>query len=136
MRNMKRVMVLPFEEIEGAFVCVSFKNGKNSFGEQQAEPHMTLVYVNGKVAAEWEPQYGPIQLWYERDSEQPETDAMTHWLWPYGSKPNLRFSQLAVDQHFLPESLVRGDYEHVFAVLKEWASREWEAPAQPESEAA
>ena len=128
MRYMKRVIVLPFGDIEGAFVCVSFRRGQNSLGDPQAEPLITLAYLNGRVAAEWEPQHGPIQLWYQRDSDQPENDAMQHWLWPYGSKGGIRWSQLAVDRANMPEALMSGDFERVFAVLKDWASGEWEAP--------
>ncbi|WP_431861474.1 hypothetical protein [Azospirillum sp.] len=141
-RLIKRVAVLPFPGIDGALVCVSGKKRpvKPEFdvGRIEAEPFMTFTFVRGeaphRVAAEWEPKHGPIQIWYERQEGDHENDCMPHWLWPFGSKGNLRWSQCAVDENDLPERFIEGDYEGIFHVLAIWAEREWEPvelPATP-----
>lgn len=136
-RLIDRVAVLPFPGIENAYLSISAAVSPKEppFDGVRLSPTMTFAYVNGRVAAEWEPQYGPIQLWYERAADDHENDRMPHWLWPFGSKSNARWSQMAVDRHALREAFAGGNYEYIFQVLADWASREWEpaeAPREPE----
>lgn len=129
--HMRRVAVLPFPGIEGAFVCLS---GRKK--EAGASPSVSFVYVNDNVLTEWEPEHGPLQITYKREGGEP--DAMAHWIWPFASKPGLNWSHLAVDNNELPSAFAKGDYAYIFFVLKDWAGRPWEPcepapPAQGES---
>ncbi len=144
----KRVAVLPFPGIENAFVCVSGreKAPPRRHGEKwheshieetckdqwpnefRTEPHMTFAYVHDNCCAEWDGEHGPVQLWFrcEKDYEKDWDKAREHWIFDYAYGSG-HWSQLAVDRDGLPQAFNRGDYAHIFAVLKRWAVSNAEA---------
>ncbi|MGI9500383.1 MAG: hypothetical protein ACR2P3_10105 [Geminicoccaceae bacterium] len=139
--SIKRVAVLPWPGIEGAFLCLSGKRKQTEkFGEYwypmsdhnqerwkfdhdlRTEPFVTFLYDAGDVCAEWDGEYGPIQLWFRKNPDYGYDDAkpIPHWIYgeAYGSG---HWSQMAVDEAQLPQRFVDGDYAAIFAELKQWA---------------
>ena len=87
----------------------------------RVEPFMTFFYDAGDVAAEWEPEFGPIQVWEKCDKDH--ESAKEHYFYDYIVDIPCNFSQLAVEENELPQAFVRGDYDYIFGVLKRWARR-------------
>jgi hypothetical protein len=116
------VGVAKFLGITGAYILVSAsKHVYEAVPELLGvDAHMSFLYHDGTVAAEWEPQYGPIQLWYSCDGAHPE--AMEHYFFDYVLDRPTSWSQLAVDEEGLKEAFLRGDYIHIYSVLHRWAS--------------
>ena len=146
--HMDRVAVLPWPGIENAFLCVSGKTRRRSrYGDKwypANEPHreevqryeeeptaeaaISFTYVGKNVAAEWDGELGPIQMFFRREEGWKEEDgwqeAKPHWLWPFASGQGA-WSQLAVERADLPACFRRGDYAAIFNELRSWVeSRE------------
>jgi hypothetical protein len=135
----KRVAVLPWPTLENCFLCVSgAKKNKEPYGHRfytdthrehiqnyesrintVCEPRISFVYKGDHCAAEWDGRYGPIQMWFEceKDFKDEYQIARPHWIFDYcyGSG---HWSQLAVDDNHLSAAFNRGDYNHIFHVLK------------------
>jgi hypothetical protein len=113
---MNQVIQATIPNIENAHILVSAvwdDNGK-------IHVNMSFLYDSGNVAAEWEPRWGPIQLWYRVDENHEHAKA--HYFYDHvDGSANLAWSQLAVDREGLQGAFVRGDYTHIFRVLKRWA---------------
>ena len=140
--SMKRVAVLPWPKIPGAYLCLSGKRkSTQQFGEfwypknaqhrqerwefdtdLRAEPFITFTYDAGDVCAEWDGAYGPIQLWFRHKPEYTYDGAepQPHWIYEeaYGHG---HWSQVAVEKAQLTRRFIDGDYEAIFAELKRWA---------------
>ena len=136
---MQRVLVLPVPENPNCFVCVSGQKQKQeaygskfygkraphqefdsySDGRFRTKPATTFAYKLNGVAAEWDGEFGPIQLWFECDGPASD-DVREHWLFPFVRKENLTWSQLAVDEARLPEAFNAGDYQCIFSELASW----------------
>ena len=145
---MKRVAVIPFKGLKNCFICVSGQLKKKSLKgekwylghrenteeysgwEDRVKPCITFAYVKNGVAAEWDGEYGPIQLWFkcEKDFKEGYDEAREHWIFPY-AYGNSHWSQLAVDEERLPQKFNIGDYEGIFNVLKGWV--EYNVNPQP-----
>lgn len=139
--TIKRVAVLPWPGIDGAFLCVSgakrrppeklgpnwpkHDNVPRHFDEpsQEAEARITFLFDAGSCCAEWDGEYGPIQIWHRvaKGSKHGEHEAREHWFYEHAIG-NGMWSQMAVDQHDLPRSFISGDFAHIFSVLKSWAT--------------
>ena len=109
-----------FEGIPNAYILVS-----GHFADQEAnrpfKAYMSFLYHNPELgtAAEWEPRYGPIQVWHECGPE--DENAREHYFLDFVNDGGLNWSQLAVDRHRLQEAFNRGYFRHIFAVLKDWS---------------
>lgn len=122
--------IIRTEVKERCFIYQSFGLGESSFGDITLKPHVSFLADSGDgSAAEWEPQYGPIQIWNECPEDwEGETGcgnaikARAHWHFPFVEDSSLNWSQLAVDREGLKEMLVAGDLYGVFAVLMRWAN--------------
>ena len=114
----KTVKVIPFPDIEHAYISISFKKDSNVYGTDYV---LSFLYDSGTIAAEWEPKYGPIQLWYKCDKESP--DAQEHYFYEYHNTPSGSWSQLSVETEGLHEWLLMGQYVAIFNILKRWANR-------------
>ncbi len=111
----KNVKVIPFKDLEHAYVIISFKEDKYGRG---AEYFLSFLYDGGRVAAEWEPRYGPIQRWIKCDKDSP--NAQEHYFYEYHNTPPGSWSQLAVETYGLVKELLMGHYETIFNILKDW----------------
>lgn len=107
---------IPFPEIENAYVLFSAKQHPSEPG--WCVSTLSFLYDAGEVAAEWQPDHGPIQVWYKGTGE--ETDEKHYFYdtvdWNQGT-----WSQMAVYENNLPAAFIRGDYKYIFAVLSRWA---------------
>lgn len=114
---------VPWPNIPNAYVLISV--GEKEIGETGhmiAEPLITYFYDGGKIGAEWEPKYGPIQVW-ETPTEDYEGEVKDHYFYPKVQHKPLNWSQMAVNDSGIKDSLLHGFMEHVFSVLKEWTDR-------------
>ena len=123
--------ILRTEYKERCYIYQSFRHTESDFGDYTLETTMTFFADSGRgTAAEWEPRYGPIQLWTEctedwtgRDCVGREIKARKHWHFPFVRDYTGDWSQLAVDDERLKQNLIQGDLEYVFSVLMRWATR-------------
>ena len=90
-------------------------------GPPQVRATMSFLYDAGSKAAEWEPQYGPIQIWTK--CEEGAENSRPHYFYDYVLQDGWNWSQLAVDKAALPDAFAAGNYEHIFAELKAWSAR-------------
>lgn len=136
------VLRLPFKEIDGAFIILSFKYETISAAHldfyykwkepaYRKIPYMSFFYASNDTAAEWEPKHGPIMTYEKCEKDwkginwcDKEISAKEHWFFDYVKDEPLAFSQLAVDEERLHEKLTNNDYAGIFSVLKRWAERE------------
>jgi hypothetical protein len=139
----KPVLRLPFHEIPGAYIIVSFQYGTISkahtythtrYGEDYVpdSPLLTFFYGGDEVGAEWEPQYGPIMTyrkckpdWLGETQRGSELKAKEHWFYDYVEDNALAWSQLAVDRTGLKQMLKDGDFVSIFGVLKSWTENRY-----------
>ena len=105
-------------------VSATRKSGELYRDVYYAEPTMSFFYDAGDVAAEWEPRYGPIQVWSKCDETYDgKYKAREHYFYDFVIDIPGNWSQLSVETERLPQAFVRGDYDHIFSVLKSWARR-------------
>lgn len=136
----KRVAILPWPNMENCFLCVSGAiKQKQRYGdkwytavhkehvqdyetEDKADARITFAYRTENVAAEWDGEYGPIQVWYkcDKDYKQGYDEARPHWLFDYAYGAG-HWSQMAVGENHLTQRFNEGDYEGIFRVLKRFA---------------
>lgn len=79
----------------------------------------SFLYDAGDIAVEWEPKYGPIQIWHrcEKDAE----GAQEHYFFDYQNSRSGSWSQIAVESHNLHHHFFAGDFDYIFNILKDWA---------------
>lgn len=114
---------------DNCFIYQSFGYKTTDFGDRLIRPHVSFLADGGEgVAAEWEPQYGPIQKWNEctrdwvgENSSGHEIKSRKHWHYDFVQDNNMMWSQLAVDEEDLKGKLTRGYLDSVFDVLLRWA---------------
>lgn len=140
---MKRVAVVPWPDRPNCYICISGKlrrerrygekwyvdhdheeqTTKHEFGDKRTEPLISFTYARDGVAAEWDGDAGPIQLWFKCErgfkEENGYSEAREHWLWPFAYGRG-HWSQLAVDRADLPDRFNRGDWDGIFAELQRW----------------
>jgi hypothetical protein len=114
-----RVLKTKVEEIPGAWIFLSayVKNRKESITQLNTAATVSFVFYNGDIAAEWEPNYGPIQL-FERGEEG--EDSRPHYVFPFVKNNLFAWSQMDVEREGLPEAFINGDYKYIFAILEGW----------------
>jgi len=120
--NSKQKRVLKFEYKPNCFVLVSFRERDSGCGDFRIKPIVSFLYDAGDVAAEWEVEYGPIQI-FHKCSEDAE-GAKEHYYYDYENSSPLSWSQLAVDRWGLPKEASRGEWDYIFAVLQDWADKD------------
>jgi hypothetical protein len=111
----KSIKIIPFPEIENAYIVISAIKAENGNNVRHA---MTFLYdgKNGQ-AIEWEPDYGPItRLTQCKESDE---DAEPHWFFPFYTGHG-NWSQLGVEKSGLPYFFLKGDYKALFSAMKEW----------------
>jgi len=94
---------------------------KNKFDEFDVVAHVTFLYDAGNIAAEWEPEHGPVQLWDK--CEEGDEGASEHYYFDYTNSPSLNCSYAVVEDYRLPQAFYRGDYDYIFKVLEDRARR-------------
>jgi hypothetical protein len=121
---MNRVLVVNVPQYgEGAYVIYSAakRDLEETFGEIQVKNNFSFCFINGDHAAEWEPEYGPIQVWHK--CKKDDSESKPHYIFDFTDSGNLNWSQMAVDKYQLPYSANQGDWQYIFNVLEEWASK-------------
>lgn len=120
--------IIKSEFRERCFIYQSFWLEETPHGDKMVTPHVSFLADSGDGhAAEWEPRYGPIQLWHECDESwigDHNAKPRKHWHFPLVENNPLDWSQLAVDDEDLKGKLGRGDVDGVFDVLTRWAGRD------------
>ena len=117
----KRVMVTPYKEKCFVIVSAPKRDLSETYGEIRVKSIVSLLYDAGDVAAEWELEHGPIQIW-EKATELND-DTKDHYYYDFVVNTPMNWSQLAVDTNGLPQAAACGDWDYIFAVLEDWASR-------------
>lgn len=133
----KRIAILPWPGMENCFLCLSGAlKRKTQYGEKwytniheehtqrficsnTVEARISFAYREKNVAAEWDGEYGPIQIWYKCDKDYKEgyDEAREHWLFDYAYGTG-HWSQIAVEENHLAQSFNEGDYAHIFSVIR------------------
>jgi len=112
---MKNILKATYKDNCLIFVSGNWKTDDRERDDGNLQPIVSFVYDAGDVAAEWGPgTYGPLTL-YRRGTEIP------HYVYPFIED---HWSQLAVNEEGLPQAFVSGNYDHIFDVLKKWATRD------------
>jgi hypothetical protein len=72
-------------------------------------------------AAEWEPRYGPIQLWHECPADAP--NARPHYFFEFVDNGPGTWSQMAVENEGLHTWFYESGWGFIFNILATWADR-------------
>jgi hypothetical protein len=106
---------------EGSYLLVSAarRDPKETLGSFYVKPTVSLFYDAGEYGAEWELEYGPIQIWHKCGAD--DDGAKIHYFYDWQNAPGGSWSQLAVETHELPQAAERGDWQYIFGVLRDWA---------------
>jgi len=118
---MKHVLVSKYKENCYILISAKKKNYEGISSGYNAESFVSLLYDAGTVAAEWEIEHGPIQIWYKASELKEGT--RQHYYYDFVIDTPMNWSQMAVEKNELPQAAVRGDWDYIFAVLEDWASR-------------
>ena len=111
--------VLKSEYAPNCYILASFPKREDSFGEVLLESTVSFLYDKGEWAVEWEPNYGPIQVWHRCEADA--VDAREHYYYDYTDSSWGNWSQLAVAEYRLREAAHTGKFAYIFAVLADWA---------------
>lgn len=109
------------EGIENAYILVSPRVVEGSFGDERVAANMSFFFDNGNYGAEWEPEFGPIQIWQKADG--PGDGIREHYFYDYVYSNPLNWSQLAVEREELPQAFKGRSWAYIFSVLEDWATR-------------
>ena len=133
---MKRVAVIPWEGMPDCYIVISGQKRRSELvgdkwysdhgghaeientwanKEFRTEACITFTYMKDGVAAEWDGEYGPIQLWFE--AKVAGDGVREHWLWPLATGAG-HWSQMAVNENDLPRSFNKGEWGSIFGVLR------------------
>jgi hypothetical protein len=121
---MNRVLVVNVPKFgDGAYIIYSAakRDMKETLGEFRVKNNFSFCFINEDYAAEWEPEYGPIQIWHKCNEN--DENARPHYIFDFIDSPGGSWSQMAVDQYELPKAANTGDWQYIFNVLKDWAER-------------
>lgn len=117
---MKNILRAMYKDNCYIFVSCNWKSDKERFDEYNLSTVTSFVYDNGDKAAEWCPtHYGPISIYTRAQGKAENTKE--HYIYDYILNEWGNWSQTAVSENNLAEAFVRGDYDYIFQVLKEWA---------------
>ena len=100
-------------------VSGSRKDPRDTFGAFYAKATVSFLFDSGEVSAEWEPEYGPIQVWHK--CHESTEGAKEHYFYDFTNDSPGNWSQLAVEENELPQAFVDGNYDYIFSVLEIWA---------------
>jgi len=116
-----RIIRAEFPDIPGAFLFLSGhkKKAKEPLEQLNTETCVSFVFISEEKATEWEPKYGPIQVWKKADGS--DESHKPHYIFEFVQDTPGNWSQLAVAREGLPEAFLCGDYKYIFQVLREWA---------------
>ena len=122
-KSQQRIGKAAFTSIPNAYILVSAsqRDIKETFGDYKCQATMSFLYDAGEVATEWEPEYGPIQIWRKANANTP--GAKEHYYYDWVEGGGMHWSQMAVDDNELPQAFVEGDYAYIFGVLQGWAEK-------------
>ena len=84
---------------------------------------MSFVYENPETgyAAEWEPRYGPIQVWHK--CEAGSENAIEHYLFDFTDSQGGNWSQLSVESEGFHYAFYDSEWDRIFEMLKGWTYR-------------
>jgi hypothetical protein len=119
MMSNSRVMVSKYKEHCFVLVSAKLRDTSETCGLICVKSVVSLLYDAGNVAAEWELEYGPIQIW--RKADKLEEGTKEHYFYKFVYDTPMNWSQLAVDRNELPQAANRGDWDYIFSVLEDWA---------------
>ncbi len=108
---------------EGAYILYSAsqRSYDETGGDFRVKNHFSFAYINGNIAAEWEPENGPIQIWDKCDKDA--EGAKEHYIFEYTNSGGWNWSQMAVDTADMPRMVNGGHWQYIFNVLKDWCNR-------------
>ena len=115
MATNKNIKCIPFPGIENAYVVISGHKSNSGNGVTKC---ISFFFDNGDIGAEWEPDNGPITRIIKVNQDAPE--AQPHWFYDWHAGQG-HWSQLAVEKEGLPRAFLRGDYDLIFSILKDWS---------------
>ena len=72
-------------------------------------------------AAEWEPRYGPIQVWHK--CNEGDEGAKPHYFFDFTDSAGGNWSQLAVEREGLHEYFYSSNWTAIFKILESWTLR-------------
>lgn len=117
--NNKQRRVIKTKYKENCYLLASFPERERTGYGLQVKTQVSFLYDAGNVAAEWEPEYGPIQIWHKCNEN--DEGAKEHYYYDFENSQPGNWSQLAVTNAELPLGANRGDWDYIFAVLRDWA---------------
>ena len=81
--NDKQKRVLKTLYKPNCYLLASFhkRDLKETFGDFRVRTTVTFFYDAGNIGAEWEPEYGPIQIWHR--CEKDDEDAREHYFYDF-----------------------------------------------------
>lgn len=84
---------------------------------------VSFLYDNPETgfAAEWEPRYGPIQVWHK--CEPTADNAKPHYFYDFTDSGGGNWSQISVERSGLHEYFYSSNWQAIFMILKEWTDR-------------
>jgi hypothetical protein len=112
---------LPAPGIENGYILLSFGERGRELGCVQVDYIVSFLYDAGDTAAEWEPKYGPIKIFWKCESDHPK--ATRNYFYEYVIDEPGNWAQHAVDDYELPRRAIDGDLGAIFFVLKEFSER-------------
>ena len=116
--NPKQKRVIKTQWKENCYIISSFPIRKDD-EEFMVESFVSFLYDKGNIAVEWEPQYGPVQVWIKGSKET----GKEHYFYDYVEDTPFNWSQMAVDSNRLKQAAYYGNFDHIFEVLKRFADR-------------
>jgi len=113
--------IIKYEYEPNCYVLVSGqkKDPKDHYGMFLVHSVVSFLYDAGEYAAEWEVEYGPIQILHR--CEEADENAKPHYFYDFENSPPGSWSQLAVEENELPQAFNAGDFRYIFNILKDWA---------------
>jgi hypothetical protein len=114
---MQKAIAAQMVDFPGAYILVSARRRQDDPSFIKAT--MSFLFADGDYAAEWEPEYGPIQKWHKCEKDAP--DAKPHFFFDFTDNKPGEWSQTAVDSNGLKDAFLAGNYYHIFSVLQNWA---------------
>lgn len=115
----KQSKVIKAEYKPNCWILVSAKKAKEQYDRGLKVDYIfSFLYDAGKVAAEWEPRYGPIQIWTKCD--EGAENAKEHYFYDWENTSPASWSQMSVEREQLPEMFLAGNWDAIFDVLKSW----------------
>lgn len=118
--NKKQKKVIKAEYKPNCWILISAKKAEEQYDSMVNVDYIfSFLYDSGEVAAEWEPRYGPIQIWKKCD--EGAENAKEHYFYDWEDTKSLSWSQLAVEREQLQQMFLESNWDAIFDVLRSWA---------------